>query len=349
MAAKVSVLMSVYNGERYLREAVESILNQTFTDFEFIIIEDGSTDATPRILRSYSDSRIVLVDNQENLGLTRSLNEGLVLAQGEYVARMDADDISLPHRLEKQVAFLERHPKVGIVGSACQVVDASGRRQGLNHAPTRDLQIRWVSLLNNPFWHPTVIMRRDVLLRNGLSYDEAFQTAQDYDLWTRMLKCTYGANLIEPLVRYRLCDGITITHREAQLRNHDTIALRTIQEELPGFAITFEQVGQLRALFVGGSEFTPGFNRQIAAPVQLYLDMFETFKEQHPGEHDLEELQRQEAVGVAGLVLRSPLQSGWIRIAERLVAMDPSLSLLNVVGRRLVRCMLDFLHHSSAA
>jgi hypothetical protein len=347
---QINVVMSVYNGEKYLREAVDSILAQTFRDFEFIIIDDGSTDGTPAILESYDDSRIGLVHNQENIGLTRSLNKGLALAQGKYVARMDADDVAMPHRFEKQVAFLEKYPGIGILGSSCQMIDTNGREQGLYQVPTSDLQIRWTSLLANPFWHPTVMMRRDVLIQNGLSYDEAFRTTQDYDLWMRMLKYTRGANLGEPLIRYRLYQGITSTHRETQLENHDRIALRTIQEQLSGFVITLEQVSQLRALFVGGSRFTPGFDAQRVTLAQLYLDMFEAFTSRHPGEPDLNALQRQEAMRVARLVLRRPLQPGWICVVGRLITIDPKLLWFfwgyfsNAIGRRLGRHALDILH-----
>ncbi len=125
---RVSVLMSVYNGERFLRDSVESILGQTFTDFEFLILDDGSTDSTCEILEEYAnkDARIVLVRNDRNLGLTRSLNKGLRLVRGEYLARQDADDISLPKRLEMQVKFLDAHPEVGVVGSALEIIDENG-------------------------------------------------------------------------------------------------------------------------------------------------------------------------------------------------------------------------------
>ncbi len=114
---RVTVLMSVYNGEKYLREAIDSILNQTFKDFEFLIIDDGSTDSSADIIRSYTDFRIRLIQNEKNIGLTRSLNKGLKLAKGEYIARMDVDDISLPIRFEKQVSFLDKYEDVKLVGS----------------------------------------------------------------------------------------------------------------------------------------------------------------------------------------------------------------------------------------
>jgi len=114
---KISVIMSVYNGEKYLREAIESILNQTFRDFEFIIINDGSTDKTSEILSSYNDPRIVIINNKRNIGLTKSLNKGLKMVKGEYIARQDADDVSLPERLERMVNFLDMNRDVGLLGS----------------------------------------------------------------------------------------------------------------------------------------------------------------------------------------------------------------------------------------
>jgi len=114
---KVTVLMPVYNGEKYLNEAIDSILGQTFKDFKFLIINDGSTDGTADILKSYKDSRIKVTNNEKNIGLTKSLNKGLKMAKSEYIARMDADDISLPTRLQKQVEFMDSHPKVGVCGT----------------------------------------------------------------------------------------------------------------------------------------------------------------------------------------------------------------------------------------
>ncbi|HKQ33129.1 MAG TPA: glycosyltransferase family A protein, partial [Thermodesulfobacteriota bacterium] len=117
MTPKVTVLMTVYNGEKFLNEAIDGILNQTFRDFEFLIINDGSTDGSREIIKSYKDPRINLVDNESNIGLTASLNRGLSLAGGEYIARQDADDISLPERLEKQISILERNPDIALLGS----------------------------------------------------------------------------------------------------------------------------------------------------------------------------------------------------------------------------------------
>jgi hypothetical protein len=260
---------------------------------------------------------------------------------------MDADDIAMPERLEKQVAFLDRHPEVGLLGSACLVIDRNGGEQGVRLISTNDLEIRWESLLTNPFLHPTVMIRREIIIRHGLNYDEAFQAAQDYDLWTQMLKYTQGANLSEPLVRYRLNHGVTSIHREMQLKNHDLIALRTIREHLPDFGITPDRVSQLRALFVGGRELMPRMDERRVAIAELHLDLFMAFVGRHLGEPGLKSLQRKEALKMARVVLGRPLQSGWIRVLRRLTVIDPSV-LWSIVGyfssaiaRRIKRCLPD--------
>lgn len=194
--------MSVYNGERYLNEAVDSILGQTFTDFEFLIIDDASTDRTPEILRSYDDPRIRVVTNEENLGLTKSLNKGLTLARGEYIARMDADDISLPERLEKQVLFLEKNPNIDVLGANVQYIDESGKRSQVIKWPQRDLLIKWCLCFMNPIAHPSVVIRRKPLTDIG-GYDEEIAFAQDYNLWVKLSPRAHFGNHEDTLVYLR--------------------------------------------------------------------------------------------------------------------------------------------------
>src|SRR5262245_27130869 len=157
----VSVVMSVLNGEPFLREAVESILGQTFGDFEFIVIDDGSTDASADILDSYqrNDAR-VRVYHQENKGLVESLNRGCGLARGKYIARMDADDIATKERLMWQVEFVEKHPEVGVVGGAIEVINASGKSSVTHRYPLKNSDIYQALLRGDcPLVHPTVVMR----------------------------------------------------------------------------------------------------------------------------------------------------------------------------------------------
>jgi hypothetical protein len=212
---KVSVLMSVYNAERHVGEAIESILGQTFRDFEFAIFDDGSTDGTSEILRGFDDERIMLVENDENIGLTRSLNRGLRLARGEYIVRLDADDVALPERLEKQVQFLDTHPDVGLLGCAVEYIDPQGRTLGFQRVYREELDK--LLAYHNWFHHSATAFRRECLDRVG-SYREAFRYAQDYDLWLRILEQYGVACMPEPLVKIRLTlDSIAATRRARQM------------------------------------------------------------------------------------------------------------------------------------
>lgn len=188
---KISVIMSVYNGSAFLQESIESILNQTFADFKFIIIDDCSTDNSGDIITEYAekDPRIVLVKNQENIGLTKSLNKGLKIAQGKYIARQDADDVSLPERFEKQVAYMEAHPSVALVSSGVEYIDETGKKLG-NHIPPEDpIVLRWQFLFKNPLRHSTVLWCRELIDNKVGNYDPHFICCQDYDLWTRIFEC----------------------------------------------------------------------------------------------------------------------------------------------------------------
>ena len=342
---RVSVLMPVHNGERFVEEAVESILGQTFGDYEFIILDDGSTDDTGAILRRCADPRIVRID-QGHSGLAASLNRGLSVARGDYIARMDSDDRALPERLEREVAFLDRHPEVGIVGTAFRPIDQNGRVGELRRLPQEHIDIRWASLLANPFAHPTVAFRRDLLDRHGLSYDGWLAAVEDYDLWTRMLRHTRGANLREPLLHYRE-HGASVTgrQREMQLRNHDAIAFRTIREVISSSEISLSEVSRLRCLFTAGDERESGPESRRAEIAEHYLDLLDAFIELCPGEAGVGALRRREALRVARLALRPPLPSGWRRLLGRALAMDPGLpwrflaDLSMAAGRRLRRSL----------
>ena len=200
----LTVVMAVFNGALYLREAVDSLLAQTFADFELLIVDDGSTDATRAIIESYSDRRITLLANERNLGLSRSLNRGVALARGDYVARMDADDISEQDRLATQFEFLERHPDVVVVGSSYTLIDQHGRHVGRRWVPCDDAGIRWMLQFCSPFAHSAVMMRKTALEDLAAVYDESLVYAMDYDLWIRLAELGRLANLNELLVRWRI-------------------------------------------------------------------------------------------------------------------------------------------------
>lgn len=212
---KVTVLMSVYNGEKFLVGAIESILNQTYRDFEFIIIDDGSTDGTAVILARYQqmDNRIHAY-NQENQGLIASLNRGCELAKGKYIARMDADDISMLERLAKQVQYMESHPEIGVLGTWIQWIDENSKPGRSLHPPTAPGTIGWFLIFENCLAHPSVVMRADVIKTLGFYHREAIH-AEDYELWTRVIAFSIIANIPETLLQLRVWNG-SISSRHSQ-------------------------------------------------------------------------------------------------------------------------------------
>ena len=215
---KVTVLMSVYNGELYLREAIESILAQTYRDFELLIVNDGSTDSSREIILSFNDPRIRLLDNECNLGLTRSLNKGWKLAQGEFIARQDADDISEPERLAKQVICLEKNPDVVLVGTWHREMDAQGNLLGEWELPRTWTQIRWSLLYFTPFVHSSVMLRQSAIVKQIGFYNEDLSYSQDYELWFRIASLMPVVSLDERLVRTRINpNSMTATYGEKAL------------------------------------------------------------------------------------------------------------------------------------
>lgn len=202
--------MSVYNGQEHLKEAISSILNQSFSDFEFIIINDGSIDDTQQIIEQFAarDSRIRRV-NQKNAGLTVSLNKGVNLARGRYIARQDADDASFPHRFEKQMFFLKKHPGVVLCGTWF-LEDNEGKGRMIRTYPLGDKVIRKNIKYVNHFCHPSVIFLKEAFTKAG-GYDETFLTAQDFEFWIRLSKEGMVANIPEVLVKKRIGFSETIS------------------------------------------------------------------------------------------------------------------------------------------
>lgn len=200
---KISVIMSVHNGLPYLRDAVKSILNQTYTNLEFIIVDDGSTDDSWRYLTSLKDQRIRLIRNKKNLGLAASLNKAIKVAQGEYIARMDADDISLPTRLEEQINFLKNNPSIDLCGTFAKLIDEKNKTVGKLKYPTSPVEIRRVLILFNPIIHPTFMVRSEFYKKLG-GYREQYDGAEDYDLLMRGSKSFNYTNLPKELLMLRL-------------------------------------------------------------------------------------------------------------------------------------------------
>jgi hypothetical protein len=225
----VSVLLAVHNDDRFISAAIESVLQQTISDLELIAVDDASTDGTAARLAGVDDPRLTVLRNDEHLGLAASLNRGLESAQGRYVARLDADDVAFPQRLERQLAHMDG---VAILGTAVVDLDADGRRGTTHRNPLGRRAVRWHSLFSSPFFHPTVLVDRAAL--GELRYDTAFAESEDYDLWTRLLENTEGANLAEPLVGKRTHAGQASQRRAGLQKSFQRqVALREITRLAP--------------------------------------------------------------------------------------------------------------------
>jgi len=241
--------MSVYNGDKYLRRAIDSILNQTFIDFEFIIIDDGSTDGTRNIVSKYAsqDRRIVQVCNPENIGLTRSLNKGIELARGTYIARQDADDISDRTRLEKQINYMQNHPEVGLLGTAYHSIDERGNYICTNYPETSDTAIRWRMLFRNAFIHTSIIIRREILTKKYLFYSDKLTYSQDMDLWVKLMVYAKAANLKEPLVFLRRHENsISMQNFSDQERIATEISSKQLSRLSLDSSLSIKEIGILR-------------------------------------------------------------------------------------------------------
>jgi glycosyltransferase involved in cell wall biosynthesis len=226
---KISVIMSVYNGGKYLREAIESILNQTFTDFEFIIVNDGSTDNSLEIILSYTDERIRIINNEKNIGLTKSLNKALKVARGEYIARQDADDVSLPNRFEEQIKYLKKHPEVVLLGTIAYLIDKNGKIIGKKVALAKPSLKDLFKV--NQFNHGSVMFKKEIVNQLG-GYNELIRYSQDYELWLRIAKLYDVRNLTQLLYKLRSHDSnIRLANLEESTLHH-LLVLRSVRGEL---------------------------------------------------------------------------------------------------------------------
>jgi glycosyltransferase involved in cell wall biosynthesis len=319
----VSVVMPVYNSEHYLRAAVESILAQTLSDFELIAVDDGSTDGSASILADFckQDERVVIISSPQNQGIVSALNRGLQMARGEYIARMDSDDISLPERFERQVEFLETHPQVGVLGSKAIFMDSYGRDIARVGHPIGDLSIRWTSLLANVFFHPTVMIRRSILTDYDLGYRPDFQSVEDYDLWVHLLAHTQAANLDRPLVRYRVhAESISSQYNQKQKEKHAQISFAYIQRLFPEIRFTKDEHASMVAAFTGA--FAASNNPQRPALARRYLELWQAFVLQHREDPALKPLRHEVVTLAAKIGLFPPFQPGWLETTRDLFSAD---------------------------
>jgi glycosyltransferase involved in cell wall biosynthesis len=304
----VSFLLAVHNGARYLGAAVDSVLGQTVADLELIVIDDASTDETPDLLAAVGDERLVVLRNDEQAGLAASLNRGLDVAAGRYVARLDDDDIASPERLERQLARIRAEPRVAIVGSAVVDLDAEGEHGRTHRLPTGGAALRWHALFSSPFFHPTVLVDREALDRHGLRYDPAFLESEDYDLWMRLFVFADGVNLSEPLVEKRVhAAQASLRRSELQQSFQRQIALREIARLAPGLG---EDQAEL-AWGLGSGRVTPAKEAG-----QALLELLAAFERVHGRDRRV-----REAAG------RALLRGRQFRHAAKLVRRRPSRQL----------------------
>jgi glycosyltransferase involved in cell wall biosynthesis len=201
---ETTVLLPVYNGDKFLREAIQSILDQSYTDFEFLIINDGSTDNSAKIIESFDDTRITFINNPCNQGIVKILNFGLETAKGGLIARMDADDVCNQYRLEKQVKFLQANPQIDVLGCQLNFIDEHSSITGHQTYALNHDAIKIDSLFRCPLPHSGVIFRKNKFIENNLFYDVNYKHTEDYELWQRALACLNFANSDEKLLNYRI-------------------------------------------------------------------------------------------------------------------------------------------------
>ncbi len=242
----ISVLLCAYNSEKFIEEAIESILSQTFRDFELVIVLDAPTDNTRKKVRAFKDSRIRLIENAQNLGLTRSLNVGLKYCRGTWVARQDADDVSFPHRLESQLRYLSQNPQTVLLGSAAKWINRSGKEIGEVKVPSQWEEILWQFHFENPFIHSSIIFKKDLVLGLG-GYNENFKRTQDFELWSKIVPFYPVANLKEALVKYRTHENSISSTQAERSNTYGHLVFQTYGKEMGISPENAKALGTIRA------------------------------------------------------------------------------------------------------
>lgn len=322
----ITVLMAVYNGERYLRQAVDSILAQTWEDFEFIIVNDGSTDSTPEILESYTDKRI-LVTHTPNQGLTRALSLGVKLARGEFLARMDADDISLPHRLALQKQYMDRYSSAVMVHGLVDRIDSSGRtimRKAGNEDP--DLVTRWYLVWQNRIYHSTAMIRKEILDRNGLNYRIQLRRTQDYDLWCKLSHLGGIVAVPQVIVCHRIHTQ-SISHR--LMRGHVNDFASSIRENWKRYGVFISQETASELAVISNQTMVHPLTPHYHSLYSSILDLFDTIRQRFVKKFTvasgiLEPTQARQLIHWAGYMAPTSRTSAG-KIAQVALRIDPGI------------------------
>ncbi len=260
---KITVLMPVFNGEAYLREAVESVLSQDYSDFELLAVDDGSKDGSASILESYADPRLRILRNPKNLGIVGAMQAGLNAASGKFVARMDADDVCLPSRLRLQLEYMESHLQTQLLGTACELIDSNGRVCGQYAGPPDPLLVDWEMLFRNPLVHSTVMFRRETVVKLG-GYRDVVPYAEDYDLWSRIAASPRSvAVLPESLLRLRKHESqVSVVYRERMAKSANAVSLNAIRNaigETPPAEAVFLLQGWVKGITCDQRQFAAAY------------------------------------------------------------------------------------------
>ncbi len=282
----ISVIIPVYNVNGYLATAINSILDQTYKNLEVIAIDDGSTDDSYKTLKQLAktDSRLKVLKNSKNLNISRTLNRGIKLAKGQFIARMDADDIALPHRLQQQINFILKHPQVVILGGQCKTIDLTSKIIGKKLFPVTDIQIREALYTSNPIQHPTALINRSLLPKNFAWYNPAFPPAEDYDLFFRLGQFGKYHNLPRFVLKYRQYIGSNTFKNPVKTFNV-TKQVRFLAHTQYGYHPSLRS-SIVHLLQVAVISLIPGFLvyplyvivRGIRSPLQLLADYFEELR-----------------------------------------------------------------------
>ncbi|WP_165602638.1 glycosyltransferase family 2 protein [Candidatus Terasakiella magnetica] len=311
--------MAVYNDERFIQESIDSVLSQTLQDFEFIIVNDASTDKSAEIIKNngIKDSRIFLIENAENLGLAASLNKGLDKAQGKYIARMDGDDICEPYRFEQQLRFFEKDHTLVLVGSNVRQINQEGYKMMQTSLPLTDSAIRSHCILLNPFAHPSVMMSAHPFQENGLRYNEEFDTTQDWELWGRLLEYGKGLNIAEPLVRQRFhSHSISAVKQDRQLQNTLKIQESYISRHFHHDLWDEELFTNIRFSIFGNKSLVQQHNVDVKKVCTSLLGLVDNLKKNYP-HYELEVFERLVVWRVFRTMMRFP--NLFLSIAGRLL------------------------------
>ncbi len=292
----VTVIMPVYNPGEFLAPAIESLLRQTFGDFELIIVDDGSQDDSAAVMKEFArrDRRIRNFFQPKNSGIAATRNFALKHARGRWIGFLNHDDVALPERLERQLAFLQENDDVALLGTSIENIDATGASLNLSPMPETDLEIHWFGLLDCPIRQSSLIMKREVFAEHGIYYDPAVVSYSDYDFVARAIRVLHGANLPAPLTQYRKHPGNTSRQRwQMFVESGARIALDAIRAELPEFEIDLAGVAAMRSVLFS---YKPLAERnsllKINRAVARYLDLFEAFTAKHAAHPLLADLRK---------------------------------------------------------